>query len=95
VRDFFKTTKFKILAALMAVILGIAVYSLTQGGYSPDSASVFSFLFEPFQKLSTQISALRRGLRCGVDAGAYAARHAHLIVAAPGGAAGLGNVALL
>ncbi len=55
-KDFFKTTKFKILAALMAVILGIAVYSLTQEGYSPDSASVFSFLFEPFQKLSTQIS---------------------------------------
>lgn len=55
-KDFFKTTKFKILAALMAVIVGIAIYSLTRGGYASDSASVFSFVFEPFQKLSTGIS---------------------------------------
>lgn len=55
-KDFFKTTKFKILAALMAVIVGIAIYSLTQGGYTPDSASFFNVVFEPFQKFSESIS---------------------------------------
>jgi len=56
VKDFFRTTKFKILAALMAVIVGIAIYSLTQGGYTPDSSSFLSALLEPFQRFSTQIS---------------------------------------
>ena len=55
-KDFFKTTKFKILAAVMAVIVGVMIYSLTMGGYTSDSASVFGFIFEPFQKVSTSIS---------------------------------------
>lgn len=55
-KDFFGTTKFKVLAALMAVIVGIMIYSLTQGGYTSGSASVFSVVFEPFQKFSTDIS---------------------------------------
>lgn len=55
-RDFFKTTKFKILIALMAVVIGIMIYSLTTGGYSSDSASFFKIIFEPFQKTSTSIS---------------------------------------
>lgn len=55
-KDFFHTTKFKVLAALMLVILGVMIYSVTQGGYASDSASVFSVVFEPFQKLSTNIS---------------------------------------
>lgn len=55
-KDFFKTTKFKILAAVMAVIVGVMIYSLTMGGYTSDSASVFGFIFEPFQKVSTTIS---------------------------------------
>ena len=56
VKDFFKTTKFKVLAALMAVIVGVMIYSVTTGGYAADSSSVFSIVFEPFQKLSTNIS---------------------------------------
>ncbi len=55
-KDFFKTAKFKVLVALMAVIVGIAIYSLTQGGYTPDSASFFSAIFEPFQRFSTKVS---------------------------------------
>lgn len=55
-RDFFKSTKFKIIVALTALIIGIMIYSLTKGGYSSDSASFFSILFEPFQKASTSIS---------------------------------------
>ncbi len=55
-KDFFRTTKFKILVAVMAVIVGIMIYSVTTGGYASDSSSVFSIIFEPFQKLSTNIS---------------------------------------
>ncbi len=55
-KDFFRTTKFKVLAALMAVIVGIMIYTLTRGGYASDSASVFSVILEPFQKFSTSVS---------------------------------------
>lgn len=55
-KDFFRTTKFKVLAALMAIIVGIMIYSVTTGGYASDSSFVFSIIFEPFQKLSTNIS---------------------------------------
>ncbi|MCH5349223.1 MAG: rod shape-determining protein MreC [Oscillospiraceae bacterium] len=55
-KDFFGTTKFKILVAVMAVIVGVMIFSLTQGGYTTDSASVFGYIFEPFQKFSTGIS---------------------------------------
>ena len=55
-RDFFKTTKFKILVVVMAVIIGVMIYSLTMGGYASDSSAFFSIVLEPFQKLSTAIS---------------------------------------
>ena len=55
-KDFFGTTKFKILVAVMAVIVGVMIFSLTQGGYTTDSSSVFGYIFEPFQKFSTGIS---------------------------------------
>lgn len=56
VRDFFRTTKFRILIALMAVIIGVMIYSLTKGGYASGSSSFLSFIFEPVQKISTSIS---------------------------------------
>lgn len=40
----------------MAVIIGVMVYSLTRGGYSADSSSFISFIFEPVQKFSASIS---------------------------------------
>lgn len=55
-RDFFKTTKFKLLIALMAVIIGVMIYSLTKGGYASEGSSFLSFVFEPVQKISTSIS---------------------------------------
>ena len=55
-KDFFGTTKFKILVAVMAVIVGVMIFSLTQGGYTTDSSSVFGYIFEPFQKFSTGVS---------------------------------------
>lgn len=55
-KDFFKTTKFKILLAVMAVIVGVMIHSITMGGYTSESASVFGVIFEPFQKISVSIS---------------------------------------
>ena len=55
-KDFFRTTKFKVLVALMAVIIGVMIYSLTKGGYASDSESVFGVVLEPFQKVSNTIS---------------------------------------
>ena len=55
-KDFFKTGKFKILAALTAVIIGVMIYSLTKGGYASDGSSFLSFIFEPAQRISTSIS---------------------------------------
>lgn len=55
-KDFFKTAKFKALVALTALIIGVMIFSLTKGGYTSDSASVFGFVFEPFQRFSTGIS---------------------------------------
>ncbi len=40
----------------MAIVIGVMIYSLTKGGYAPDSSSFFSVVLEPFQKLSTSIS---------------------------------------
>ena len=56
-KDFFETTKFKVLIALMAVIVGVMIYSLTQGGYASDSESIFGVILEPFQKISNNISS--------------------------------------
>ncbi len=55
-KDFFGTKKFKILVVLMLVIIGVMIYSLTKGGYSSDSESVFGVVLEPFQKVSNTIS---------------------------------------
>lgn len=55
-KDFFGTTKFKILVAVMAVIIGVMIFSLTRGGYTVDSSSFFGYIFEPFQKFSSGVS---------------------------------------
>ena len=55
-KDFFGTTRFKVLIALMAVIVGVMIYSITQGGYATDTESVFGVILEPFQKISNNIS---------------------------------------
>ena len=55
-KDFFGTTKFKVLVALMAVIIAVMIFSLTKGGYVSDSESFFGVILEPFQKISNSIS---------------------------------------
>lgn len=55
-KEFFHTLKFKIIVALMAVLIGAMIYSVTTGGYSSGSNYLFELVFEPIRKLSTSIS---------------------------------------
>ena len=55
-RDFFHSFKFKIIIALMAVLLGAMIYSVTTGGYSSGSSYLFELVFEPLKSLSMKLS---------------------------------------
>ncbi|MGN0665577.1 MAG: rod shape-determining protein MreC [Huintestinicola sp.] len=55
-KDFFHSVKFKIIIALMAVLLGAMIYSVTTGGYASGSSYVFEMIFEPVRSLSSRIS---------------------------------------
>ncbi|MGN0642235.1 MAG: rod shape-determining protein MreC [Huintestinicola sp.] len=55
-RDFFHSVKFKIIIALMAVLIGAMIYSVTTGGYASGSSYVFEMIFEPIRSLSSKIS---------------------------------------
>lgn len=55
-REFFHSIKFKIIVALMAVLLGAMIYSVTTGGYSSGSNYFFEVIFKPVKKLSSDIS---------------------------------------
>lgn len=71
-RDFFKSSKFKVLIVLVLFIIGIIIYSLTKGGYASDSSSFISVIFEPLQNLSENIStSVSRKLDTLVNAQKY------------------------
>lgn len=55
-RDFFQSVKFRIIVALMAVLVGVMIYSVTSGGYAAGTTSFFEMASEPFKKLSSAIS---------------------------------------
>jgi rod shape-determining protein MreC len=55
-REFFRTKKFKALAALTAVILGIMIFTVASGENVPTVGAFFSVIAKPFQTLSTNIS---------------------------------------
>lgn len=55
-KEFFHSVKFKIIVALMAVLIGAMIYSVTTGGYSSGSSYVFETVFEPVRALSSKIS---------------------------------------
>lgn len=55
-KEFFHTLKFKIIVALMAVLIGAMIYSVTTGGYESGSSYFFEMIFEPVRSLSTKIS---------------------------------------
>ncbi|MCR5601467.1 MAG: rod shape-determining protein MreC [Ruminococcus sp.] len=55
-RDFLKSTRFKILLAFLAFLIGIMIYSVTKGGYSVSGASFLNSITKPFRAASNRIS---------------------------------------
>jgi len=55
-RDFIKSTRFKILLAFLAFLVGIMVYAVTKGGYSVSGASFINTVTKPFRAASNRIS---------------------------------------
>ena len=55
-RDFIKSTRFKVLLAFLAFLVGIMVYAVTKGGYSVSGASFINTVTKPFRAASNGIS---------------------------------------
>ena len=55
-RDFIKSTRFKVLLAFLAFLVGIMVYAVTKGGYSVSGASFINTVTKPFRAASNSIS---------------------------------------
>ena len=55
-REFFKSTRFKILLGFLAFLVGIMVFAVTKGGYSVSGASIINTVTKPFRKVSNSIS---------------------------------------
>lgn len=56
IKDFIHSAKFKVLVAILALIIGIMLYAATTGGQTSAVSSFFGAIFTPVQKLSTTIS---------------------------------------
>lgn len=56
IKEFFHSIKFKIIVAVMAVLLGFMIYSVTTGGYADPASDLWSRIISPFQRLSASIS---------------------------------------
>ena len=54
-RDFLKSTRFKILLAFVAFLVGIMIYSVTKGGYSVSVESFINTISKPFRTVSNGI----------------------------------------
>lgn len=54
-RDFIKSTRFKILLAFLAFLIGIMIYAVTKGGYSTSGASFIQTITKPFRSVSNSI----------------------------------------
>lgn len=54
-RDFIKSTRFKILLAFLAFLIGIMIYAVTKGGHSVSGASFIQTITKPFRSASNGI----------------------------------------
>lgn len=54
--EFFKSTRFKVLLAFLAFLVGIMIYSVTRGGYSLSGVSFLNTITKPFRYVSNSIS---------------------------------------
>ncbi|WP_295071472.1 rod shape-determining protein MreC [Ruminococcus sp.] len=55
-REFFKSTRCKVLLAFLAFLIGIMIYAVTRGGYSISGASFINTVTKPFRAASNRIS---------------------------------------
>ncbi len=55
-REFLKSTRFKVLLAFLAFLVGIMIYAVTKGGYSVSGASFINTVSKPFRAISNNIS---------------------------------------
>ena len=55
-RDFFSSVRFKIIAAVLAVIVGVMLYSASTGGLATIPEKIVSFVVVPAQKASAALS---------------------------------------
>lgn len=54
--EFLKSTRFKILLAFLAFLVGIMIYAVTKGGYALSGASFINTVTKPFRFVSNKIS---------------------------------------
>ena len=55
-REFLKSTRFKVLLAFLAFLVGIMIYAVTKGGYSLSGASFINTVTKPLRFVSNGIS---------------------------------------
>lgn len=55
-REFIKSTRFKILLAFLAFLIGIMIYAVTKGGYSVSGSSFINTITKPFRRAANSIS---------------------------------------
>jgi len=55
-RDFLKSTRFKVMVGFLAFLVGMMVYAVTRGGYSVSGASFINTVTKPFRAASNGIS---------------------------------------
>ena len=55
-RDFLKSTRFKVMVGFLAFLVGMMVYAVTRGGYYVSGASFINTVTKPFRAASNSIS---------------------------------------
>ena len=55
-REFLKSTRFKVMVGFLAFLVGMMVYAVTRGGYSVSGASFLNTVTKPFRAASNGIS---------------------------------------
>ena len=61
-RDFFKSKKFKALAAVCLVLVGFMIYAATSDGYAGVPGQILSTVAYPFQKIGAAVTSAADGL---------------------------------
>ncbi len=54
--DFFRSVKFKVILCILALLLGVMLYSVTQGGDTPLGSEALGKVFKPVRQFSNRIS---------------------------------------